>query len=47
MSKKFLSNFRSVSQVSYVGVRHWLEIVRSEFLIKNVGKYRQNVLLTS
>ena len=37
--KKFLSNFRSASQVSYVSFTQWLEILINWFFIKNVGKY--------
>ena len=39
MQKKFLSNCRSASQVSYVVARQWLEILINGFLIKSVGKY--------
>ena len=34
MAIKFHSNCRSASQVSYVAVRQWLEILINEFLIK-------------
>ena len=37
--KKFLSNSKSASQVSYVAVGQWLEILINGFLIKKVGKY--------
>ena len=36
-SIKFLSNCRSASQVSYVAVRQWLEIVIDGFLKKKFG----------
>ena len=36
LQKKFFSNCRSASQVSYVVVRKWLEILMNGFLIKNV-----------
>ena len=39
MAIKFHSNCRSASQVSYVAVRQWLEILINGFLIKNLGKY--------
>ena len=39
MAIRFHSNCRSASQVSYVAVRQWLEILINEFLIKNLGKY--------
>ena len=37
VKKRFLSNYRSANQVSYVAVRQCLEILINEFLIKNVG----------
>ena len=33
------SNCRSASQVSYIAVRQWLEILINGFPIKNLGKY--------
>ena len=47
MAIRFHSNCRSASQVSYVAVRQWLEILINGFLIKNLGKYWHNVLLNS
>ena len=46
-TKKFHSNCRYASQVSYVAVRQWLEILINGFFIKNLGKYWHNVLLNS
>ena len=37
VKKRFLGNYRSANQVSYVAVRQCLEILINEFLIKNVG----------
>ena len=47
MAIKFHSNCRSASQVSYVAVRQWLEILINGFLSKNLGKYWHNVVLNS
>ena len=38
MAIRFHSNCRSASQVSYVAVRQWLEILINGFVIKNLGK---------
>ena len=36
---KLHSNCRSASQVSYVAVGQWLEILINGFFLKNLGKY--------